>query len=196
VCPHNRDRALGVCADLRASTIRRGVCGGLGIGLPPVLHFGSPALQDKVAPGCLSGDKFICLAITEPYAGSDVAALRCTAVKDPSGKFYVVNGEKKWITNGVFADFFTVAVRTGGEGAGGISLLVVERGPGVITKQMDCMGVWSSGTTYITFEDVKVPVENLIGEEGEGFKYSACLRYGYRGPFARADASALCITLP
>ena len=148
-----------------------GVCGGLGIGLPPVLHFGSQALQDKVAPGCLSGDKFICLAITEPYAGSDVAALRCTAVKDPSGKFYVVNGEKKWITNGVFADFFTVAVRTGGEGAGGISLLVVERGPGVVTKQMDCMGVWSSGTTYITFEDVKVPVENLIGEEGEGFKY-------------------------
>ena len=136
-----------------------------------MLHFGSPALQEKVAPGCLSGDKFICLAITEPYAGSDVAALRCTAVKDPSGKFYVVNGEKKWITNGVFADFFTVAVRTGGEGASGISLLVVERGPGVTTKQMDCMGVWSSGTTYITFEDVKVPVENLIGEENEGFKY-------------------------
>ena len=79
---------------------------------------------------------------------------------------------------------------------GGISLLVVERGPGVITKQMDCMGVWSSGTTYITFEDVKVPVENLIGEEGEGFKYSACLRYGYRGPFARADASAISILPP
>ena len=73
-----------------------GVCGGLGIGLPPVLHFGSPALQDKIVPGCLAGEKFICLAITEPYAGSDVAGLRCTAKKDPTGKFYVVNGEKKW----------------------------------------------------------------------------------------------------
>ena len=75
----------------------------------------------------------------------------------------------------MFADFFTVAVRTGGEGAAGISLLVVERGPGVVTKQMDCMGVWSSGTTYITFEDVKVPVENLVGEENEGFKYIMCV---------------------
>ena len=73
-----------------------GIVGGLGIGLPPVLHFGSQALQDKVVPGCLAGDKFICLAITEPYAGSDVAAIRTTAVKDASGKNYIVNGEKKW----------------------------------------------------------------------------------------------------
>jgi alkylation response protein AidB-like acyl-CoA dehydrogenase len=73
-----------------------------------------------------------------------------------SGEFYVVNGEKKWITNGVFADFFTCAVRTGGPGMGGISLLLVERGPGVDTKQMQCMGVWSSGTSYITFDNVKV----------------------------------------
>ncbi len=73
-----------------------GIVGGLGIGLPPVLHFGSPALQERVAPGCLAGEKFICLAITEPYAGSDVANIRTTAKKDPSGKFYIVNGEKKW----------------------------------------------------------------------------------------------------
>jgi alkylation response protein AidB-like acyl-CoA dehydrogenase len=90
-------------------------------------------------------------------------------VKDPTGKFYVVNGEKKWITNGVFCDFFTVAVRTGGEGAGGISLLLLERGmKGLETKQMKCMGVWPSGTTYITMEDVHVPVENLIGAENQG----------------------------
>jgi len=83
-----------------------------------------------------------------------------------------VNGEKKWITNGVFADYFTVAVRTGGAGMGGISLLLIERTmPGVTTRQMLCSGVWPSGTTYITFEDVKVPVENLIGKENEGFKY-------------------------
>ena len=101
------------------------------------MNFGSKYLQDKCVKDCLQGKKFICLAITEPYAGSDVASLRCTAKKDPTGKFYVVNGEKKWITNGVFCDFFTVAVRTGGEGAGGISLLLLERGmPGLATKQM------------------------------------------------------------
>ena len=78
----------------------------------------------------------------------------------------------RWITNGVFADFFTVAVRTGGPGMGGISMLLLERGmAGIETKQMQCMGVWASGTTYITMEDVKVPVENLIGEENQGFKY-------------------------
>ena len=63
-----------------------------------------------------------------------------------------MNGEKKWITNGVFADYFTVAVRTGGEGMGGVSMLLVERSKGVTTQQMKCSGVWSSGTTYITFE--------------------------------------------
>lgn len=145
--------------------------GGLSIGLPPVLLFGSKYLKDKVAKPCLSGEKIICLAITEPYAGSDVANLQAEAKKTSDGKHYIVNGEKKWITNGVFADFFTVAVRTGGPGMGGISLLLLERGmPGITTRQMNCSGVWPSGTTYITMEDVKVPVENLIGKENEGFK--------------------------
>lgn len=148
-----------------------GLSGGLVIGLPPVMHFGSDDLKSRIVPPCLSGDKVICLAITEPWGGSDVANLQTTAVKTPDGKHYVVNGEKKWITNGVFADYFTVAVRTGGPGMGGVSLLLVERGPGVTTKQMNCMGVWASGTTYITFEDVLVPVENLIGKENKGFKY-------------------------
>jgi len=114
----------------------------------------------------------ICLAITEPTAGSDVANLKTEAKLTPDGKHYIVNGEKKWITNGVFADFFTVAVRTGGAGMGGVSLLLLERSmPGITTRQMQCSGVWPSGTTYITFEDVLVPVENLIGKENEGFKY-------------------------
>jgi alkylation response protein AidB-like acyl-CoA dehydrogenase len=113
----------------------------------------------------------ICLAITEPSAGSDVANLRTTATKSADGKTFVVNGEKKWITNGVFADYFTVAVRTGGEGMGGISLLLLERSmPGITTRQMKCSGAWCSGTTYITFEDVVVPVENLVGKENQGFK--------------------------
>ena len=92
---------------------------------------------------CLRGEKIICLAITEPYAGSDVANIRCEAKLDPSGRFFTVTGEKKWITNGIWADYFTCAVRTGGEGMGGISLLVIERSmPGVECKRMDCMGVW------------------------------------------------------
>ena len=100
-----------------------------------------------------------------------MANIQCEAKKSSDGSHYIVNGEKKWITNGVYADFFTVAVRTGGKGMGGISLLLIERGPGVVTKQMKCQGVWSSGTTYITFEDVKVPVTHLIGKENEGFRY-------------------------
>lgn len=148
------------------------IFGGLSIGLPPVMHFGSPQLQEKVCGPCLRGEKVICLAITEPSAGSDVANLKTTAELTRDGRHYIVNGEKKWITNGIFADYFTVAVRTGGPGMGGVSLLLLERDmPGITTKQMDCMGVWASGTTYITFEDVKVPVQNLIGKENNGFKY-------------------------
>ena len=148
------------------------IFGGLSIGLPPVLNFGSQYLKDKVAKDCLTGKKVICLAITEPYAGSDVAAIQTSAELSEDKQYYIVNGEKKWITNGVFADYFTVAVRTGGEGMGGISLLLLERNmEGITTKQMKCSGVWPSGTTYITLEDVKVPVSNLIGKENSGFKY-------------------------
>ena len=154
-----------------------GLIGGLGIGLPPVTHFASEELKKRVVPDCLNGRKNICLAVTEPYAGSDVANLRTEAKKSPCGKFFTVNGEKKWITNGVFADYFTVAVRTGGPGMNGLSLLLIERSmPGVSTRQMLCSGVWASGTSYITFEDVKVPVENLIGQENKGFK---CIMYNF-----------------
>jgi len=148
-----------------------GMYAGINIGLPPVIKFGSEYLCQKVAKPCLRGEKRICLAITEPYAGSDVANIQTTAKKTEDGKHYIVNGEKKWITNGVFCDFFTTAVRTGGAGMGGISMLLIERTKGVETRQMDCSGVLSSGTTYVTFEDVLVPVENLIGVENEGFKY-------------------------
>mmetsp|Transcript_41034 Transcript_41034/g.49790 ORF Transcript_41034/g.49790 Transcript_41034/m.49790 type:complete len:422 (+) Transcript_41034:58-1323(+) len=148
-----------------------GLVEGLQIGLPPVLHFGSDYLKKKVAGDCLKGNKVICLNITEPTAGSDVANIKTTAVKDPTGSFYIVNGQKKWITNGMFADYFTVAVRTGGKGKDGISMLLLERNmPGIKTTQMKCTGVWASGTAYVEFDDVKVPVENLIGKENDGFK--------------------------
>jgi len=144
--------------------------GGFGIGAPPVVKFGTKALKDRIMPGILSGDKRICLAITEPDAGSDVANLTCEAKLSEDGKHFIVNGEKKWITNGIWADYFTVAVRTGGEGMNGVSLLLIERSEGVSTRRMDCQGVWSSGTTYVTFEDVKVPVENLLGKKNQGFR--------------------------
>lgn len=144
---------------------------GLGIGLPPITKFGSEELKRKILPDCLAGRKHICLAITEPYAGSDVANIRTEAKLSDDGSYYIVNGEKKWITNGVFADYFTVAVRTGGPGMGGISLLLIERSmPGVKTRQMQCSGVWASGTAYITFEDVKVPKSYIVGKENGGFK--------------------------
>ncbi|KAI0121903.1 acyl-CoA dehydrogenase NM domain-like protein [Daldinia grandis] len=147
------------------------ILGGFGIGCPPLVKFGKKALKDRILPGLLTGEKRICLAITEPDAGSDVANLTCEAKLSEDGKHYIVNGEKKWITNGIWCDYFTVAVRTGGEGMTGVSLLLIERDfGGVSTRRMDCQGVWSSGTTYITFEDVKVPVENLIGKENQGFK--------------------------
>ncbi|KAK4124461.1 acyl-CoA dehydrogenase NM domain-like protein [Parathielavia appendiculata] len=147
------------------------VIGGFGIGCPPLVKFGKKSLVDRILPGILNGDKRICLAITEPDAGSDVANLTCEAKLSEDGKHYIVNGEKKWITNGIWCDYFTTAVRTGGPGMNGVSLLLIERDfGGVSTRRMDCQGVWSSGTTYITFEDVKVPVENLIGKENQGFR--------------------------
>ncbi|CRK40801.1 hypothetical protein BN1723_004915 [Verticillium longisporum] len=147
------------------------IIGGFGIGCPPLVKFGQKALVDRILPGILAGDERICLAITEPDAGSDVANLSCEAKLTEDGKHFIVNGEKKWITNGKWARYFTTAVRTGEPGMNGVSLLLIERDfPGVTTRQMDCQGVWSSGTTYITFEDVKVPVENLLGKKDRGFR--------------------------
>jgi hypothetical protein len=115
------------------------ISGGLSIGLPPVIHFGSAALKEKCVRACLMGEKRICLAITEASGGSDVAHLQCRAEKTPCGRFYRVNGHKKWITGGVDADYFTTAVRTGDEesGALGVSLLLIERTfPGVKTTNI------------------------------------------------------------
>nr|KAJ3419343.1 hypothetical protein HK105_007067 [Polyrhizophydium stewartii] len=142
---------------------------GMVIGLPPVIHFGSKQVKDRVVGEVLRGEKRICLAITEPHVGSDVAGIKTTATKTPDGKFYIVNGLKKWITNGVFADYFSTAVRTG-DGPGGISMLLVERGPGLETRSIKTSSSSASSTAYVTMENVKVPVENLLGREGMGFQ--------------------------
>lgn len=147
-----------------------GLAGGTTIGLPPIYNRASEEVKQRVMKPCLTGEKVACLCITEPTAGSDVANLRTTAKLE--GDHYILNGEKKWITNGIFAEYFTVACRTGGPGGKGLSLLLVEKSmPGITTRKMKCSGVWSSGTTYITFEDVKVPKGNLMGKEGKGFSY-------------------------
>lgn len=114
----------------------------------------------------------ICLAITEPWAGSDVAAIKTSAVKSECGKYYIVNGMKKWITNGLWSDYFTTAVRTSDNGMAGISLLVIGKDmEGFSARRIKCQGIWASGTSFLVFDNVKVPVENLIGRENEGFKY-------------------------
>jgi alkylation response protein AidB-like acyl-CoA dehydrogenase len=136
------------------------------IGLPPVLNFGSPELKKKIIPEVLSGKKYIALAISEAFAGSDVAGLRCTATKTADGQHYIVNGTKKWITNGTFADYFSTGVRTDK----GLSVLLIERGEGVETKPIKTSYSPAAGTAYITFDNVKVPVANLLGKENKGLQ--------------------------
>ncbi|KAJ3272708.1 hypothetical protein HDV01_005344 [Terramyces sp. JEL0728] len=144
---------------------------GMVIGLPPVMNFARKEVRDKVVREVLTGQKTISLAISEPNAGSDVAAIATTAVKTPDGKHYIVNGVKKWITNGSFSDYFSTAVLTG-KGHGGISMLLIERTEGVETKGIKTSYSSSAGTAYIIFENVKVPVENLLGKEGGGFLFN------------------------
>ncbi len=139
-----------------------------GIGLPPILAIGSVDMKARVAPDIIAGEKLISLCITEPSGGSDVANLRTKAQRD--GDFYVVNGEKTYITTGCRADYLTVAVRTGGDGAGGVSLLLIDaNSPGITRTPLKKMGWWVSDTASIHFDDVRVPAENLIGHENAGF---------------------------
>eukprot|EP00928_Gymnodinium_smaydae_P099958 TRINITY_DN9687_c0_g1_i1.p1 TRINITY_DN9687_c0_g1~~TRINITY_DN9687_c0_g1_i1.p1 ORF type:complete len:516 (+),score=102.68 TRINITY_DN9687_c0_g1_i1:64-1611(+) len=147
-----------------------GLSGGLLISMPAILHFGSEETRNTIGKELLLGDKQSWLAITEPYAGSDVASLCATAVKTSDGKHYIVNGIKKWITEGNCADYFVTAVRTGGKGARGLSLLVVPRVEGVVTKQMSTTYSKSAATALVIMTDVKVPVENLLGKENDGFR--------------------------
>ena len=138
------------------------------IGLPPIQRFGSTEMKERVLTSCLTGDKVAALAITEPSGGSDVGRIKTKAIRD--GEDFIVNGQKTFITSGMYADFFTVAVRTGQEGPSGISLLLVEGDrSGLERTRLDKMGWLSSDTATLYFDDVRVPISNLIGEEGTGF---------------------------
>ncbi|MEH3033922.1 MAG: acyl-CoA dehydrogenase family protein [Aeromicrobium erythreum] len=136
---------------------------------PHIVDSGDADLVDRFVRPTLAGETIGSLGITEPGGGSDVAGLTTRAVRD--GDHYVVNGAKTFITSGVRADFVTTAVRTGGEGFGGISLLVVEKGtPGFeVARPLRKMGWHCSDTAELSFTDVRVPVENLVGEENGGF---------------------------
>ncbi len=139
-----------------------------GIGLPPILALGSPELERRIAPEVLAGDKICALAISEPSGGSDVANLQTTARRD--GDHYVVDGSKTFITSGMRADWITTAVRTGGPGMQGISLLAIPGdAPGLTRTKLDKMGWWCSDTASLYFDDCRVPAANLIGPQNAGF---------------------------
>jgi acyl-CoA dehydrogenase len=157
---------------------RSGASGGVGAGLgghtgiatPPIFNFGTPEQHERWLRPAIKGEKIGALGITEPGAGSDVASIRTFARKVPGG--YVVNGGKTFITNGVRADFLVCAVRTTEEGGhGGLSFLVLERDmPGYeVTGKLEKLGWHSSDTGELSFTDVGIPEENLLGEENRGF---------------------------
>lgn len=141
------------------------------IAAPPILAAGSQAMKARILPPILAGEKIAALAITEPSGGSDVAAMKTTAIR--GGDHYIVNGEKTFITSGIRADYFTVAVRTNpaDKGASGVSLLLVERDtPGFTRTPLKKMGWWASDTAHLYFDNCRVPAANLIGEENQGFR--------------------------
>ena len=140
-----------------------------GIAVPHMIAAGDPDQLERFVRPTLAGELIGALGVTEPDGGSDVASLRTTAVRD--GDHYVVNGAKTFITSGVRADYVTTAVRTGGPGYQGISLLVIEKGtPGfTVSRKLDKMGWLCSDTAELSFVDARVPVANLVGEENGGF---------------------------
>ena len=161
-----------ICEELHESGVPGGVFASLftvGIAVPHMVASGDQRLIDTFVKPTLAGELIGSLAITEPGGGSDVGHLRTTAVRD--GDHYVVNGSKTYITSAVRGDYVVAAVRTGGPGAAGISMLVIEKGtPGFeVSRKLEKMGWRSSDTAELSFSDVRVPAENLVGAENTGF---------------------------
>jgi alkylation response protein AidB-like acyl-CoA dehydrogenase len=141
------------------------------LGAQHLLKEGDERIKQDYLASTLSGDKIGCLCITEPFGGSDVAGMRTTAVKD--GDHYVINGSKTFITNGVYSDYLVVAAKTDPEAKGrGISIFLMDRETaGISATKLNKLGWRASDTAEIGFNDVRIPVENLMGEEGKGFPY-------------------------
>jgi acyl-CoA dehydrogenase len=162
-----------VTEELIGAGASSGLCAALfthGIAIPHILAAGDVEQIERWVRPALAGELIGALAVTEPDSGSDVASLRTTAVR--RGDHYVVNGAKLYITSGCRADFVTTAVRTGGPGHDGVSLLVIERGtPGFeVSRRLDKMGWLCSDTAELSFRDAPVPAANLVGAEGDGFR--------------------------
>jgi len=156
-----------------ARTGSGGTAAGIGahtnIATPPIWKFGTDEQKQRYLVPAIAGEKIGALGITEPGAGSDVAALSTRAERVDGG--WVVNGEKTYITNGVRADFVVTAVKTTSEGGHhGISFLIVDRGPGITSAALHKLGWRASDTATIAFDDVFVPAENLLGPLNDGFK--------------------------
>ncbi|MFV0494773.1 acyl-CoA dehydrogenase family protein [Mycobacterium sp.] len=164
--------SLIICEEMHQSGAPGGVYASLftcGIAVPHMIASADRRLIETYVRPTLAGDKIGALAITEPGGGSDVGHLSTSAVRD--GDHFVINGAKTYITSGVRADFVVSAVRTGGPGAGGVSLIVVDKGtPGfTVSRKLDKMGWRSSDTAELSYTDVRVPAENLVGAENTGF---------------------------
>jgi acyl-CoA dehydrogenase len=186
--------SLIICEELHYAGAPGGVFASLftcGIAVPHMIASRDERLIERFVRPTLRGELIGSLAITEPDGGSDVGHLRTTARRD--GDDYIVNGAKTYITSGVRADYVVTAVRTGGRGAAGVSLIVVEKGtPGFeVTRKLDKMGWRSSDTAELSYTDVRVPAANLVGAENSGFAQIASAFVSERvGLAAQAYASA------
>ncbi|KAJ5824735.1 acyl-CoA dehydrogenase [Penicillium robsamsonii] len=148
--------------------IENGLVGGAVLSVPALQKYGSKQIKDIVIPDILSGRSRIALAITEPGAGSDVQGVQTEAKVSSDGSHFIVDGEKKWITSGMYAHYFLTMVR---EVTGEFTLLVIPRTDGITTKHITLSGSAAAGTAFVDFENVKVPMNMVVGERGQGLKY-------------------------
>ena len=132
---------------------------------------GDARIKNKYLGASISGEKIGCLCITEPFGGSDVAGMRTTAIRKENS--YIINGSKTFITNGVYSDYLIVAAKTDPSSKhAGMSIFIVDRDtPGISATKLDKLGWKASDTGEIAFNNVIVPSENLMGQEGKGFAY-------------------------
>lgn len=188
--------AVIICEELHQAGVPGGVFASLftcGISVPHMIASGDQRLIETYVRPTLSGELIGSLAITEPGGGSDVGHLTTRAVRDGSGDEFVVNGAKTYITSGVRADYVVTAVRTGGPGAAGVSLLVVDKNSEgfEVSRKLEKMGWRSSDTAELSYTDVRVPAANLVGAENTGFLQIAGAFVSERvGLAAQAYASA------
>ena len=138
---------------------------------PYINSFGSEETKQKYLPSLVNGDKLVCVAMTEPEVGSDLASIRTTAIKD--GDSYIINGNKTYITNGMISDLVVVAAKTDpSKGPKGLSLILMETdSPGFSRNKLNKIGFHAQDTAELHFQDVRVPAANLLGKEGDGLKY-------------------------